>query len=156
MSLRSIRATVEQVASPIKPTPPKAKQSPRHEDDHRNKDDPDRNEVILGEKAREGLAQQQEKAGADDGAYQCSNAAHDVEDHCLPGDQEIDEVGRGEAILNGVQHAGEPREYSRKHDRGDFVALNRVADRAGTAFVLAYGLQHHTKGGLSDAPQNEI
>src|SRR5258708_19995454 len=107
MSLRSSRATVEQVASPVKPTPPEAEQSPRHENDHRNKDDPDRNEVILGEKAREGLAQQQEKTGADNGAYQCSNAAHDVEDHCLPGDQEIDDVDRVEAILN---HAQPPRD----------------------------------------------
>src|SRR5258707_1645175 len=142
--------------STVKPASPEAEQSPRHEDDHRNEDDPYRNEIILGEKAREGLAQQQEKTGADNGADQGSNAAHDVEDHRLPGDQEIDKVGRGETILNGVQHAGEPREYSREHDRDDLVALDRIADRAGTAFVLAYGLQHHPEGGLRDAPQDEI
>src|SRR5712691_5947641 len=56
--------------SPVKPTPPKAKQSPRHEDDHRNKDDSHRNEIVLGKKAREGLAQQQEKTGADNGPHQ--------------------------------------------------------------------------------------
>src|SRR5258708_23554028 len=108
MSLRSSRATVEQVASPVKPTPPEAEQSPRHENDHRNKDDPDRNEVILGEKAGEGLAQQQEKTGADNGAYQCSNTAHDVEDHSLPGDREIDEAASGDAHLNDVTHAHDP------------------------------------------------
>src|SRR5258708_31398134 len=101
MSLRSSRATVEQVASPVKPTPPEAEQSPRHEDDHRNKDDPDRNEGILGEKAREGIAQQQEKTGADDGANQRSNAAHAVEYHRLPGYKEIDEVRPRETTTNG-------------------------------------------------------
>src|SRR5262249_47385112 len=86
--------------SPVQPTARKSDQPPRHEDDHSNEDDPHRNEVILDEKAGEGLAQQQKKARADNWPYQCADAAHDVEDHRLAGNQEVDEIGRGEAVLN--------------------------------------------------------
>src|SRR5262245_56424147 len=46
---------------PVQPPPGEAEQALRQEDDHENEDDADRDQVELGEEARERLAQQKEK-----------------------------------------------------------------------------------------------
>src|SRR5262249_41491342 len=77
------RSLAPACALAVQPPPHEAEQALRHEDDHGDEDDPDRDEVELGEEARERLAQQQEKTGTHDGADQRGDAAHEVEDHGL-------------------------------------------------------------------------
>src|SRR6267143_6593764 len=90
----------------VEPAPHETKQPLRHEDDHGDEDDSHRDEVVLGEEARQGLAQQQEEPGADDGSDERADPAHDVEDHRLAGNEEEDEIRRGELVLQRVENAG--------------------------------------------------
>src|SRR5262249_20278981 len=52
--------------SAVEPAPRKTEQAPRHEDHDQDKDAADRDQVDVGEKARERLAQQQKEGSADD------------------------------------------------------------------------------------------
>src|SRR5262245_52442755 len=88
-------------ASAVEPASCKAEQALGQEDHDQDEDDPDGDEIweLLPEQAAEGLAQAEEEAGADDRAHQGADAAHDVEDDRLARDQEVEEIGRGEAVL---------------------------------------------------------
>src|SRR5207302_10693048 len=112
----------------VEPATGEPEQALRHEDDHRDEDDADRDQVELGEKARQALAQQQEEGGAEDRADQRADAAEHVVDDGLAGDEEEHKIGRGEAVLDRVEDAGEAGEQARQHYRDDLVALDRVAD----------------------------
>ncbi len=111
---------------------------------------------LVAEEARHQFAQQLEEAGADDRADQRADAAHDVEDHGVARGHEIDEIRRGEFVLDRIEHAGKPCEQSRQHHRHDLVALDRIADGARARLVLADRLQHHAERRLRDAPQDQI
>src|SRR5271165_858873 len=135
----------------VEPAPHKAEQSLWHEDDHRDKDDPDRNQIVFRQEPRQPLTQQQKKRGAEDRSDQGADAADDIVDHHLTGDEEEYEVGCGKAVLDGVKDTGQPGEKAGEHHRDDLVALDRVADGAGARLVLADRLQHHPERRLSDA-----
>src|SRR5262249_38084076 len=98
----------------VQPSLQKAEEALGHEDHHRRENQPDRDQVVLGEEARETLAKQQEERGPRDWADQRAHPAHDVPDHDLARDQEEDEVGRGELVLQRVEHAREAGEESRQ------------------------------------------
>ena len=101
------------------------------------------------------FAQQQEEGRACHRPHQRAHAAHDVEDHDVAGDHEEDEVGRGELVLDRIEHAGQAREEPGEHDGDDLVALDGVADGAGPRLVLADGLQHHAERRLRHAPEEQ-
>src|SRR6266403_4997905 len=110
----------------VQATAGEAEEALGHENDHGREDDAHGDEVVLGEVARETLAEEQEEGRARDGPDQRSDTAHHVEDHNLAGYEEEDEVGRRELVLDRVEDAGEPREEPREHDGDDLVSLDRV------------------------------
>src|SRR5207344_1946985 len=87
-------ARSSEIRSAIEPTSRESQQTLRHEDDDRDEDEADRDQIVLGEEAREALAQQQEERGAENRPDQGADAADHVVDHRLTRDQEVDEVGR--------------------------------------------------------------
>src|SRR5215469_16056514 len=129
----TILAATGTVTLTIEPAPGKAEQALRQEDDHDDEDHAERDEIgeLIAENARQQLANELEEAGADDGAEQRADAAHDVEDDGVARGGEEHEFRRGELILYGVEHAGKPSEQARQHHRHDLVALDRIADRPG-------------------------
>src|SRR5262249_36906122 len=94
----------------VEPAPHKAEQPLRHKDDHRYEDDPNRNEVVLRQKPRQTLAEQQKERGPDDRPHWRADATDHIVNDRLARDQEEDEIRRGEAVLDGVEHAGQPGE----------------------------------------------
>src|SRR5262245_22560513 len=93
----------------VEPALGENEQALRQEDHHQDEDDAYRDQVgegrdlrqVVGggeprEKARETLAQGKEKPGAQDRADERADATHDIEDHHLARNDEVDEVGRGE------------------------------------------------------------
>src|SRR3954451_7493748 len=96
--------------SAVEPAPGEAQEPLRHEDHHRDEDDADRDQVELGEEARQALAQQEKKGGAEDRSDEGANAADYVEDYDLARDDEEHEIGRGEAVLDRVENAGKAGE----------------------------------------------
>ena len=108
---------------------------------------------LVAENARQEFAQQLEEPGADDRADQRADAAQDVENNGVAGSNEIDEIGRGEFVLDPVKHAGKPREEARQHDRNDLVALDRISDGTGARLVFTDRLQHHAEWRVRDPPQ---
>src|SRR4051812_42122172 len=109
--------------SAVEPAPGEAQEPLRHEDHHRDENDPDRDQVELGKKPGQALAQQEKKGGAEDRSDEGANAANHVEDDDLARDDEEHEIGRGEAVLDRVENAGEAREQPGQHYRHDLVAL---------------------------------
>src|SRR5262245_3716792 len=106
----------------IEPALGETEQALRHEDHHGDEDDTHGHQIRefrevgkieggreIGEQTGQTLAQAQKKCGANDRADQRADAAHHVEDHHLAGDHEVDEVGRGKAVLQGIEHAGKAR-----------------------------------------------
>src|SRR5262249_3739286 len=91
-----------------------AEEAPGPEDHHQDEDDTHGNRVVLGEKPRKPLAEEQEEGRAGDGPHQRPHAPHDVEDHRLARDEEEDEVGGGELVLDGVEDPGQPGEEPRE------------------------------------------
>src|SRR5438874_5977713 len=69
--------------SAVEPAPGETEQALRHEDHHRDEHEPDRDQVILCEKARQPLPQQQEEGGAENRPNQGADAADDVVDDDL-------------------------------------------------------------------------
>src|ERR1051326_344145 len=92
----------------IQPPSRKAEQALRQEDDHDDEEDAERDQIgeLVAEILRQELPRQLEKAGADDRADQSADAAQDVVDHGFARGQEVDEVGRREFLLHGIEHAG--------------------------------------------------
>src|SRR2546425_10613515 len=140
----------------VQPAAEEAEQPLRDEDHHQREDDPDRNQVVLGEEAREQLAQQEEEGRSRHRSHERPHPAHDVENDDLARYQEEDEVRRGELVLERVEHAGQPREEPGQHHRDDLVALDVVADRAGAWLVLPDRLEHHPERRLGDPTQPEV
>src|SRR3989441_3430972 len=83
----------------VQPAAEEAEQPLRDEDHHQREDDPDRNQVVLGEEAREQLAQQEEEGRSRHRSHERPHPAHDVENDDLARYQEEDEVRRGELVL---------------------------------------------------------
>ena len=96
------------------------------------------------------------KRGADDRPDQSANAAHHVIDHRLTGGEEVNEVGRGEFVLDRVKHARQSGEQSGQHDRDHLEILDAIADGARARLVLADRLQHHAERRLRYPPQDQI
>ena len=57
-----------------------------------------------------------------------------------------DRIGRGHAVVEQQQHAGEPGHRRRDHERDQLVAIGRIADEAARALVLADRHQHVPTG----------
>src|SRR5262249_16858810 len=83
----------------VEPAASEPQEALGHEDHHGDENDAHRDQIELGEKARERLAQQQKRGSTDDRPDQGADAAHDVENHGFAGNQEEYEIGRGEAVL---------------------------------------------------------
>jgi hypothetical protein len=103
----------------VQPPPRKAQQPLRQKNDHNDEDEAERDQVgeLVAEQARQELAGQLKEAGTDDRADQGADAADDIVDHGVAGGQKVDEIGRGEFVLHGVEHAGEACEQPGQHLR---------------------------------------
>src|SRR5437588_7393391 len=77
--------------SPVEPAPGEAEEPLRHEDHHRDEHQPDRDQIVFRQEARQPLTQQQIEGSTDDRPNQGADAADHVEDDDLAGDQEEDE-----------------------------------------------------------------
>src|SRR5947209_13359890 len=100
--------------SPVEPAPGEAEEALRHEDDHRDEHEPDRDQVVLGEKPRQPLPQQEEEGGADNRPDQGADAADDVVDDDFAGQHEEHEIRCGELVLPRVEHARQPGDQPRQ------------------------------------------
>src|SRR5512144_465514 len=96
-------------ASAIEPALGETEEALRQEDDHHDEDETERDQIgeLLAEQASQQLAQQQEEPGAYDRTDQGTDPAHDIENHGLARNQKVDEIRRGKAVLQRVEHAGE-------------------------------------------------
>jgi len=76
-------------------------------------------------KKRDKPSRSRRRSGPRDGAHEGADATHDIEDDGLGRDDEEDEVGGGELVLQRIEDAGQAREEAREHDGDDLVALHR-------------------------------
>ena len=118
-----------------------ADQAGRREHDEADEHEAEPEQPVLGVDAEE-FAEQDEEQRAQRRPEETAHAADHDHRQQFAGERDRDRIGRGHAVLEQQQDAGEPGDPRRQHEGGELVAVGGIAEETRALLVLADRHQH--------------